>query len=112
MAESYTESLRRRALHLVLEKNLQPGQVAKVLQCTSRAVRQWINEALDQESLNRSNPHPFVSLTLDETPPPPPAPSPIVSVEPVSPNGYSVQVQLGSLAAVIRLLQLLEGDRC
>ena len=103
MAESYTESLRRRALRLVLEKNLPPGQVAKVLQCTSRAVRQWINEALDQESLHQADPSPFIPVTLDDTPPTSPTSSSVVSVEALSPNGYGVQLQLASLAAVIRL---------
>lgn len=111
MAESYSDSLRRRAVQLVLEKNLTPGQAAKVLQCTIHAVKKWVKEALDQESLPQTEP--FVPVTLEETAELSSSPvnAKAVSVEPL-PDGYSLRLQLATLSDVIRLLQFLEDDPC
>lgn len=110
MTESSTESLRRRALHLVLEKKFQPGHVAKLLQCTSRTVQQWINEAIDQQLLAPEHVDPFVPVLLDAEPAPE-APTSI-PLDILTPTGLTLRLQLPSLRSLADLLHVLEADSC
>ena len=134
MPESYTDSLRRRAVRLVLEKGLMPGNVAKILRCSSPAVRRWVDEHLDQEftplpaigtSLEPVSPNkesavadslpgatgtPFVPVRLEgDAVPMLSAP---ISLDILTRNGLTLRLQLPSVQDVAALLQSLEGESC
>ena len=110
MTESSTDNLRRRALHLVLEKKYQPGHVAKILQCTSRSIQQWINEAIDQQLLARENVDPFVPVLLDAEPASEPPTG--IPLDILTPKGLTLRLQLPSLQSLADLLYFLEADPC
>jgi transposase-like protein len=111
MTESYTESLRRRAVQLVLVKKLPPGQAAKILQCTSRGVRRWVQEFLDQQplpDLTVLDPGSFVPVTLTESS----SPVLAIPVRLTTATGQILRFRLASVRDVVDLIQALEVKPC
>jgi transposase-like protein len=111
MTESHSDSLRRRAVQLVLVKKLPPGQAAKILQCTSRGVRRWVQEYLDQQpppDLNALEQSAFVPVTLTESLPPASG----ISIRLTTATELVLHFRLANIQDVIELIKALEVKPC
>ncbi len=116
MPESFIDRQRRRALCLVLEKDRTPSQAAKILQCTVRAVKRWIEEYLDHEAVladTPTDPASFLPVVIDESD----DGSEELVAEPIpldilTRSGLTLRLQLSSVNDVAALLRSLEVDRC
>ena len=110
MTESHSDSLQRCAVQLVLVKKLPPGQAAKILQCTSRGVRRWVQEFLDQQpppDLNALEPSSFVPITLAE-----PLSAPGIPVRLTTTTGLALRFQLATVQDIVELINALEVKPC
>jgi len=111
MAESYLDSLRRRAIHLVLVKNMPPHQAAKILQCTSRGVRRFVQEFLDQQPLPAPSapaPSSFVPVTLTDSP----RPVGVIPVRLTTATGLVLRFRLTTVQEIAELVHSLEVKPC
>jgi len=88
-----------------------PDQAAKILQCTPRGVRRWVQEFLDQQpppDLSAVVPSAFVPITLTESPPSPTA----IPVRLTTAAGQILHFRLAAVCDVVELIQTLETKSC